>query len=524
MRLRHQLLILSLLVFVLPFAGIRWVQEMELTYREQQVQVVNASLRATAASLALQDKLPNPIDAEGAVYVQSVGPGLVMDGYFEDWLALDVSSQKYGSLGSESLGFENVEPVVQFSAATDETNLYLAFRVKNKSVVYYSPVGVPLGNGDRVQLVLGEGTQESPSQLYTVITEAPGPVIARTQSEWNGINRIVRENRIRGYWRDIPEGYQLELMLPLSMIPHEDDETGLRFGFSVIAGGSGLWAGSVPPELPGNRSPGVLVLPDHQLSSALSPFLEDDMRLGVIDTAGWQIASTGFIRTTESHDLEEPFWMLSWLYRMILSWNRLPDYKPYWREGGWQSSPLSSALSGEPHALWQRQNDHYRLLVSWPLMEDGQVVGALIAEQGSEAVLSLASRSFNRLFSLSFLAIVLVSAGLLGYASWLSGRVRRLNKATEQHFRQGQDRFTAQTFPTSMAKDELGDLSRSIAAMVERQEEHTDYLRSLGSKLSHELRTPLAVVRSSLDNLEHEDVSEQGRVYASRALAGGPIV
>ena len=56
--------------------------------------------------------------------------------------------------------------------------------------------------------------------------------------------------------------------------------------------------------------------------------------------------------------------------------------------------------------------------------------------------------------------------------------------------------------------------------MLERQKEHTDYLRSLGSQLSHELRTPLAVVRSSLDNLEHEQVSAQGRVYAARALAG----
>ena len=32
---------------------------------------------------------------------------------------------------------------------------------------------------------------------------------------------------------------------------------------------------------------------------------------------------------------------------------------------------------------------------------------------------------------------------------------------------------------------------------------YTDYLRTLASKLSHELNTPLAIVKSSLDNLEH---------------------
>ncbi|MTI13537.1 ATP-binding protein [Sansalvadorimonas verongulae] len=499
MRLSRQLLLVSLLVFVLPVAGIRWIQEMELTFRDQQTQVLEASLQATAANLSLRGVLPEPVQAQGAVYVQPVGVDLVMDGYFEDWQAQQLTSRRYSDDG---------DPRVQFSAATDGTNFYLAFRIAQSRTTYYNPVGVPLKNGDRVQLSVEEGSNV---QHYTVVTEAPGQVVARFIQHWNGINRVVRENRIRGVWRDTPEGYQLELMMPLAM-------AGKRFGFRVVSGATEQWVGSTGSnEETVDDELGQLILPNQHLSRVLDVFLDSDMRLGVIDSAGWQIASTSSFNIHETHE-SEPFWLVSWLYRMILSWNHLPDYQNYWRRGGWQNSGLSAALDGQPVVLWTRENNRYRLLASLPLVKDGNVVGALIAEQGSQAVLSLASRSFDRLFSLSFLAIVLVSGGLLGYASWLSFRIRKLHQATEQCI--NKDGRLQARFPASDSADELGELSRSIAAMVTRQGNHTEYLRSLGSKLSHELRTPLAVVRSSLDNLAHEQMGEQGKVYVSRALAG----
>jgi hypothetical protein len=51
------------------------------------------------------------------------------------------------------------------------------------------------------------------------------------------------------------------------------------------------------------------------------------------------------------------------------------------------------------------------------------IAGALVAEQGSEKAMLLAGQSFNRLFSLSFLAMLITVTGLLCYASWLSLRI-----------------------------------------------------------------------------------------------------
>jgi signal transduction histidine kinase len=74
--------------------------------------------------------------------------------------------------------------------------------------------------------------------------------------------------------------------------------------------------------------------------------------------------------------------------------------------------------------------------------------------------------------------------------------------------------------PGASAGDEIGALARSFAELLERLRAHTDYLRTLASKLSHELRTPLAVMTTSLDNLEHEVKAPTAEAYLGRLRQG----
>ena len=74
--------------------------------------------------------------------------------------------------------------------------------------------------------------------------------------------------------------------------------------------------------------------------------------------------------------------------------------------------------------------------------------------------------------------------------------------------------------PGQRARDEIGDLARSFTNLLGRLREHTEYLRTLASKLSHELRTPLAVVTTSLDNLEHEPQAPGAEAYLARLRQG----
>ena len=106
----------------------------------------------------------------------------------------------------------------------------------------------------------------------------------------------------------------------------------------------------------------------------------------------------------------------------------------------------------------------------------------------------------------------------MGYATWLSRRIRKLSLAAEAALdRRG---GLAARLPSAAAGDEIGDLSRSFSHVLQQLGDYNEYLRTLASKLSHELRTPLAIVTSSLENLEHEALGNEAATYTSRAKDG----
>jgi signal transduction histidine kinase len=157
------------------------------------------------------------------------------------------------------------------------------------------------------------------------------------------------------------------------------------------------------------------------------------------------------------------------------------------------------------------------IAVAQPIWSGTVQTGALILQQDTEAILSLTNESLMRLITLTIVATVGVAAALLGYASWLSLRVRRLSHAAD-HALDTDQRSSA--LPSADAADEIGDLSRSFSSVLQQLAAYNEYLRSLASKLSHELRTPLTIVTSSLENLDHEPLSEQSREYTDRARSG----
>ena len=138
-------------------------------------------------------------------------------------------------------------------------------------------------------------------------------------------------------------------------------------------------------------------------------------------------------------------------------------------------------------------------------------------QQGREAILSRRKDALGRLINLTWSARRAVAFVLLGYANWLSMRIRRLSTAAESALDDDRMRLA---LPSALADDEIGDLSRSFSTVLRQLGNYNDYLRTLASKLSHELRTPLTIVSSSLENLEHEPLSSEARQYTARARDG----
>ena len=185
-----------------------------------------------------------------------------------------------------------------------------------------------------------------------------------------------------------------------------------------------------------------------------------------------------------------------------------------------QAREIDGALSGILTTDRRTTPDRRAIIVTaaHPIWVGDQVRGAVIVEETANAVLAERNRAFERLFNIVIAALVVGSAAVTFYATRLSARIRSLRDDAERAI-DAQGRMHA-PLSASDALDEIGDLSRSFASVLDRLGQYAAYQKNMASRLSHELRTPIAVVRSSLDNLQAQPLGEAQRVYLERAQGG----
>ena len=181
---------------------------------------------------------------------------------------------------------------------------------------------------------------------------------------------------------------------------------------------------------------------------------------------------------------------------------------------------ITRALLGAPATRLRNSADGRAVIVSaaHPIWSRDDVVGAVVVEETTHSILAVRSQALERLLLTTIVVFGLAALVLLGFATRLSNRIRRLRDEAESAVdaRGRLKRLTS----GSQAGDEIGDLSRSFSAVLEKLAQHHGYLESLAGRLSHELRTPIAVVRSSLENLRLETDPAQAQVYLGRAEEG----
>jgi dedicated sortase system histidine kinase len=181
---------------------------------------------------------------------------------------------------------------------------------------------------------------------------------------------------------------------------------------------------------------------------------------------------------------------------------------------------VAHALLGAPATRMRNSADGRAVIVSaaYPIWSGDTVAGAVVVEETTHSLLSVRNQALERLLLTTLAAFALAAVVLLGFATRLSNRIRRLRDEAESAV-DAQGRLKRLT-SGSRAGDEIGDLSRSFSAVLAKLAQHHGYLESLAGRLSHELRTPIAVVRSSLENLRLETDPAQAQVYLERAEEG----
>lgn len=181
---------------------------------------------------------------------------------------------------------------------------------------------------------------------------------------------------------------------------------------------------------------------------------------------------------------------------------------------------VASTLFGAT-ASWTRpvgKGDVVVVAAAHPVWVGDRVEGAVVVEESTHAILSVRDQAIERLTLLSLTGLAIATLVLLGFASRLSWRIRRLRDEAESAV-DARGRIS-QLAAASRAGDEVGDLSRSFSRLLSRLSQHHGYLENMASRLSHELRTPIAVVRSSLENLQLDPLPESSQAYIERAHAG----
>jgi len=505
MNLRRQLLLVSILTLILPWAGCQFIRETESALREGQQQMLAGTAQAIADSLSqFSNEMLAATDDSGLgedqLYGQVLTSEPLIDGYLDDWTIPD----------NAAATLRGTNGVIRHVVGIYGRHLFLHVDVRDTTVVFADTANSLPRNrpSDHVALISVDNAGDQ--TFFRFRAGAPGAIVATRQIS----GQVFDETRIVAHWQDTPDGYRLEARIPRNLI-------GARLGIAVTNTSDSTDPGVRSATFTG-AVPGPFVSLSPLLQSVASGYVQQPgLRLMIANQSGWRLALAGDISSASVGEDRQSM-SSGWLrlaYNMLLEPGTeaaLAEPDPNGRE---QQSYVNDALNGTPASRWFRSPDTGRAVISvaHPIWSGTVQTGAIILQQNTDAILSLTNQTLTRLITLTLISTIGVALVLLGYASWLSSRIRHLSNAAERAL---DEKRVRTALPSALANDEVGDLSRSFSSVLQQLGDYNDYLRTLAGKLSHELRTPLTIVSSSLENLEHEALSAEAVHYTARAREG----
>jgi two-component system, OmpR family, sensor histidine kinase ChvG len=537
--LRLKLFLLSSVLFTIPWFGYQYVWEMEKYLRFGQEQALLGTAQALATALHERPKLFNnqasflPTVEKGKdLYGYQLYKAIQLDGLDKDWPNVNERSHYYGAehqlLELTPPNMNQAELSLHFSAmvAKYEKYLYLFFNVTDNKLVFRDKHALSIVNNDHLAISLLSRNGEFNN--YIISNKQPGWLDAyRTTNLSNAYPEP--EPKIQGQWLVSAQGYKIELRLPLSLIGDK-----IAFAMHDVDQKNGQILASIGSANTSNESSlGTILVPSTEIERIVKGMSYANSRIWVVDKHKRVLARAGDLKKADgvwsNRALQNPpqtWWQsieqryLHPLYYQILSKPPEDFIDQLYDVSNIDGKHIGGVLQGKAQSHWRLSQDKKAVILSaaYPIFIEGNVHGAVIVEETTNGIRTLRNRALEKLFS-ALLAILLISSLVfLIFASRISGRIRSLsheaNQAIDEH-----GRILSGVNPSNI-NDEIGDLSRNLANMVQRLSQYNHYLKSMASRLSHELRTPIAVVRTSLENLTLLNLPSSANAYLERAQAG----
>lgn len=520
LKLRSKLLLVSLVLLLLPWLGARYLQAVEDLLQQAQAQSVATLARASsilvaqnAEPLLQRSALLEDKSSTLKVAVAAIDTPIHIDGYHDEWLPYLGLLERF-PVNNQLVGGQKIDPQdvsARYIFTQRNDSLSLLLDVVDDSIIYRDASRQSRHGGDAIVLAVRDSQQRV--YRYILSASAPGQINAYHYIG-SYLEPVIIEHvaAIKAAWQKSHYGYRVEINLPPTMssntmaiaIVDVDDAS----SDSQVIG-----LGDVRDSALFSR----LLLPSSHLSDVLSSVVQDGVRLWLVDQQANRMASAGYGDVLMSEPQLNSFSAL--FYQLFLNQPISDDESLSHEQAVLRGQAVSSALKNQAQTERRQtsQDSHVMIVAAEPVVIDGQVVGAIVAEQNTNAILLLQNEAVKTLLNTTLLVFAILVLILLGFASRLSYRIRRLNRDVANVV-SNDGRLTDQ-FDQRVEYDELGELRSGFSQLFERLGHYTHYLEALASRLAHELRTPIAVIKTSLEHLD-QHIDKRGKAYVERARTG----
>ena len=473
MKLGTRLIIFSsIFLLLLPWLAYQFVDKVEKSLLQAQEEA--QSMTASAIAMVLNGYTGLFDMDENALYVYPIRQSIDIDGYDEDWIELE---QRFISLASghaptadQSISGHQKQSDSSLLLVNKGPYLYAYIRVKDDDIVYRHPRYRYLDSSDHVRLELLD--EDGQRRRFILLGEAQGQVSAyEVEDDWRMWKSGQHVNAIYGVWQETATGYDLELRLPLSWL---NENRRLSFSVANVYGDKERYLESViSTHSPGSSALNPLLFQSKEISMVIKNLSGSDSRICVIDRYRRVRAVIG------GHELDTS---------LCHATDRV------------NASLVSKALAGSGQVTRFEQGGEMLIVAAHPILDADEVIGTVLVSKNSRQILSQQRETLRDIVVATLLLFVLVFFSLLSFSSWLAFRINRLKKQAATLI-DDSGRFTTDIdLPDTSNRDEIGELSRSFASLLEKLNAYTRFLETVPRMLRHEILNPVNTISMSLQS------------------------
>jgi len=515
--LRLKLTLVSLIFLASPLIGLRFGAILKSELLKSREETLMLTARAVSTTLSNRPDLFNrelfqSVDQSRDVYAFDLSGPIHLNGESGDWFPHIKQSQFFST---ENILFTTI-PYKQNSFSFKHllgkwgNHLYALFIVQDDYVVYRDKRFLNVENCDHLQI--GIVDKEGKFNRYLVATDKPGWVNGYLETEGNyHYYPVKNENRIQGFWKETKEGYILEIRLPLAFISRK-----LGFALADVDDANKREVTTLIGTSNTQRSEelGWLLARSPAIEKILKSFNKPQARIWVVDNGRRVRGRFGNLQTNSqnvivSHDWWQPLTLF--LHKTLQPFYGIfmESYVSDFSDPTGQPAKLD--LQGIEEGLLGKsslQKYHIAdgkvevLAAISPLLNNREVIGAVVVEQTINSILAMKNRVVEESIDITILAFLLGGFILLFFATRLSSRIVKVHNQASAAL--SPDGRIIDTIHPMRARDEIGDLSRTLAEMLTQLRQQSEYREKMADNLEHEMRTPLAGVSASLKNLSVE--------------------